>query len=114
ATVEESCRNALGDPATRGRRSAPAGRGRGASVLVGRGGVEPPTFHFSGGRSYQLSYLPKRRTPYMSSPRRRQLGPAAGALWLARGAPYAVPCVRTRPGVGPHRLAAQDPALSRR
>ena len=23
----------------------------------GRGGVEPPTFRFSGGRSYQLSYL---------------------------------------------------------
>ena len=22
-----------------------------------RGGVEPPTFRFSGGRSYQLSYL---------------------------------------------------------
>ncbi len=25
--------------------------------LVVRGGVEPPTFRFSGGRSYQLSYL---------------------------------------------------------
>ena len=35
-------------------------------VLVGRGGVEPPTFHFSGGRSYQLSYLPERRSPYPS------------------------------------------------
>ena len=29
-------------------------------MLVGRGGVEPPTYHFSGDRSYQLSYLPKR------------------------------------------------------
>ena len=28
-------------------------------MLVGRGGVEPPTYHFSGDRSYQLSYLPK-------------------------------------------------------
>jgi hypothetical protein len=27
------------------------------SRLVVRGGVEPPTFRFSGGRSYQLSYL---------------------------------------------------------
>ena len=25
--------------------------------LVVRGGVEPPTFRFSGGRSYRLSYL---------------------------------------------------------
>jgi len=28
--------------------------------MVGRGGVEPPTFRFSGGRSYRLSYLPRR------------------------------------------------------
>jgi hypothetical protein len=27
------------------------------SSKVVRGGVEPPTFRFSGGRSYQLSYL---------------------------------------------------------
>ena len=27
------------------------------SEVVVRGGVEPPTFRFSGGRSYQLSYL---------------------------------------------------------
>jgi len=34
----------------------PAGR-FGCSCGVVRGGVEPPTFRFSGGRSYQLSYL---------------------------------------------------------
>jgi hypothetical protein len=28
------------------------------SDVVGRGGIEPPTFRFSGGRSYRLSYLP--------------------------------------------------------
>ena len=32
--------------------------GEGCSEEVGRGGVEPPTFRFSGGRSYRLSYLP--------------------------------------------------------
>ena len=25
--------------------------------MVARGGIEPPTYRFSGGRSYQLSYL---------------------------------------------------------
>ncbi|MDQ1615052.1 MAG: hypothetical protein QOJ60_991 [Actinomycetota bacterium] len=28
-----------------------------AGAVVARGGVEPPTFRFSVGRSYQLSYL---------------------------------------------------------
>ena len=42
---------------------SPAGRdGEGCpcrtpEVLVARGGIEPPTYRFSGGRSYQLSYL---------------------------------------------------------
>jgi hypothetical protein len=29
---------------------------------VARGGIEPPTYRFSGGRSYQLSYLAVRRS----------------------------------------------------
>ncbi len=39
---------------------------------VARGGVEPPTFRFSGGRSYQLSYLAghRPRGPVMVRPRR--------------------------------------------
>jgi hypothetical protein len=28
-------------------------------TVVARGGIEPPTYRFSGGRSYQLSYLAK-------------------------------------------------------
>src|SRR3954454_333745 len=36
-------------------------------VLVGRGGGGPPTFHFSGGRSYRLSYLPERVELYRST-----------------------------------------------
>jgi hypothetical protein len=55
----------------------------GWSVVVGRGGIEPPTFRFSGGRSYRLSYLPGRR----SSPRAVPTGfePAASTLtgWRA-------------------------------
>lgn len=34
---------------------------------VARGGVEPPTYRFSVGRSYQLSYLAKRVECYMSA-----------------------------------------------
>src|SRR5579859_1395189 len=33
------------------------------SELVVRGGIEPPTFRFSGGRSYRLSYLTSNRHP---------------------------------------------------
>ena len=32
-----------------------------ALILVARGGIEPPTFRFSGGRSYRLSYLAGRQ-----------------------------------------------------
>ena len=39
------------EPSTRSQRNV------GWSKVVVRGGVEPPTFRFSGGRSYQLSYL---------------------------------------------------------
>ena len=38
------------------RRAMPGMRFPCSEVVV-RGGVEPPTFRFSGGRSYQLSYL---------------------------------------------------------
>ncbi len=30
-------------------------------LVVARAGIEPATFHFSGGRSYRLSYLAKAR-----------------------------------------------------
>ena len=43
-------------------------------ILVARAGIEPATFRFSGGRSYQLSYLagrhclqPKCLTTYMAT-----------------------------------------------
>ena len=36
--------------------------------MVARGGVEPPTFRFSVGRSYQLSYLAVMRTKGVDSP----------------------------------------------
>src|SRR5215472_5133775 len=43
--------------------SAPATVHRRMSESVVRGGVEPPTFRFSGGRTYQLSYLTKTGAP---------------------------------------------------
>jgi hypothetical protein len=38
----------------------------GRSSVVARGGVEPPTFRFSVGRSYQLSYLARYGSCYRS------------------------------------------------
>lgn len=35
---------------------------------MARGGVEPPTFRFSGGRSYQLSYLAVKARWMMTGP----------------------------------------------
>ena len=48
-------RSAPGNAAQQHHRSWP---GKTHHSGVGRGGVEPPTFRFSGGRSYRLSYLP--------------------------------------------------------
>ncbi len=47
---------------------------------VARGGVEPPTYRFSVGRSYQLSYLaePGGRTSRLATP--TGLEPAASAV----------------------------------
>src|SRR5215213_6287519 len=77
----------------------------GCSQRVARGGVEPPTFRFSVGRSYQLSYLAVacwtgvphgRAEPYRSDPGPAKTVPGATSLMLIRVS-------------GPHRLAAQDP-----
>ncbi len=58
--------------------------------MVARGGIEPPTYRFSGGRSYQLSYLaaPVRadRNPAKSSGRCAPVpssGRCAGGLVVA-------------------------------
>ncbi len=35
--------------------------------MVARAGIEPATFRFSGGRSYQLSYLAGRQTQLLTA-----------------------------------------------
>ena len=45
------------DGSRRLRRILKDGLGTTIGQVVARGGVEPPTFRFSVGRSYQLSYL---------------------------------------------------------
>ncbi len=49
------CSNVLHLPAV--------GPGAGGQPVVARAGIEPATFRFSGGRSYQLSYLAGRHRP---------------------------------------------------
>jgi class 3 adenylate cyclase len=72
---------------------------------VGRGGVEPPTFRFSAGRSYQLSYLPMENLASLPEVRRASGG--GFSRWTAEAgepAPYtrSVPtcpnCGRELPG----------------
>lgn len=43
------------------------------ALTVARGGIEPPTYRFSGGRSYQLSYLAGHRERREFSGRARPL-----------------------------------------
>ena len=45
---------------------------------VARGGLEPPTFHFSGERYYQLSYLAERSNNASATP--TGLEPATSAV----------------------------------
>ncbi len=95
-------------------------------VVVARGGVEPPTFHFSGGRSYQLSYLaalfPR---PDRSRDTGQPLFPEAtrNSTGTAQGLRYAVAAhgrgVRSRsqdrvPGVSPRSLGVAARGATKR
>src|SRR5690349_14242227 len=71
-------------PATRGAsrrgdggetQNAPASAGA-SWCAVARGGVEPPTYRFSVGRSYQLSYLAEARGTIPESPVQPETGRA--------------------------------------
>ena len=74
----------------------------GVTKLVVRGGVEPPTFRFSGGRSYQLSYLTL-AGPMIPA---RPLPPAASAVLTGFE-----PATSTLTGWRALRAALQDHAL---
>ena len=64
----------------RATRLAPSASTRRPS-LVARGGVEPPTYRFSGGRSYQLSYLAREdRKPDRTPATQTGLEPATFAV----------------------------------
>ena len=48
--------------------------------MVARGGVEPPTYRFSGGRSYQLSYLAETGAVHRDEATQTGLEPATFAV----------------------------------
>jgi hypothetical protein len=50
------------------------------SNVVARGGVEPPTYRFSGGRSYQLSYLAETGAAHRDEATQTGLEPATFAV----------------------------------
>ena len=88
--------------------------------MVARDGVEPSTFRFSVGRSYQLSYLAVAggepgAVTIPEAARPAAIGTGAGlparvrSGWVAvDAAPYAgaAACRRPSAAAGPHRLAA--------
>ena len=71
---------------------------------MGRGGIEPPTFRFSGGRSYRLSYLPRRGRAVLTGLEpatsaltgRRALQLLHGTLWRPPGGGRTPSGIRTR------------------
>src|ERR1700683_3956391 len=69
---------------------------------VVRGGVEPPTFRFSGGRSYRLSYL----TRYPTARDNQAVAPPTGAVLTGFE-----PATSTLTGWRALRAALQDQAV---
>ena len=81
----------------------------GWSGVVGRGGVEPPTFRFSGGRSYRLSYL-----PWMGRAVLTGLEPATSALTGRRALQLLHRTWSGRPGRAPNGIRTRATALKGR
>ena len=59
-TRTAECRVGLSGAAFTAENMIPALGDQGGDRVVARAGIEPATFHFSGGRSYRLSYLANR------------------------------------------------------
>src|SRR5690348_16696465 len=69
-TVWVGCADAAGMPGMRvTARPAVTAATAPRMFMVARAGIEPATFRFSGGRSYQLSYLAGRPSAHADEPR---------------------------------------------